>query len=194
VNENGYSATYSPEDNKLRLYVGRVPRDEYEKLRAEGWTSTPKQNCNFVATICDTLIMNDMINDWKPETRSLLKALVAAGFELVSGDNGEDVFTFEGCDLGVGGQRGQMNNFIENLIACDEARLYVKCPKTGKVRWIYLVLGNSPGEIASDYSIPAEIFHSEADPLDTVTDEHYNRWEGRKQPKIRAADKYPQSA
>lgn len=49
-------ATYSPEDNKLRLYVGRVPRDEYEKLRAEGWTSTPKQNCNFVAT-------------WTPERR-----------------------------------------------------------------------------------------------------------------------------
>jgi hypothetical protein len=44
------SATYSPEDNKLRLYVGRVPRDEYEKLRADGWTSTPKQNCDFVAT------------------------------------------------------------------------------------------------------------------------------------------------
>lgn len=44
------SATYSPEDNKLRLYVGRVPRDEYERLRAEGWTSTPKQDCNFVAT------------------------------------------------------------------------------------------------------------------------------------------------
>jgi hypothetical protein len=44
------SATYSPEDNKLRLYVGRVPRDEYERLRAEGWTSTPKQSCDFVAT------------------------------------------------------------------------------------------------------------------------------------------------
>lgn len=43
------SATYCPEDNKLRLYVGRVPRDEYEALRAEGWTSTPKQDCNFVA-------------------------------------------------------------------------------------------------------------------------------------------------
>ncbi len=44
------SATYSPEDNKLRLYVGRVPRDEYLKLRADGWTSTPKQACDFVAT------------------------------------------------------------------------------------------------------------------------------------------------
>lgn len=42
-------ATYCPEDDKLRLYVGRVPRDEYEALRAEGWTSTPKQDCDFVA-------------------------------------------------------------------------------------------------------------------------------------------------
>lgn len=43
-------ATYSPEDNKLRLYVGRVPREDYLKLKAEGWTSTPKQDCDFVAT------------------------------------------------------------------------------------------------------------------------------------------------
>lgn len=42
-------ATYCPEDDKLRLYVGRVPRGEYEALRAEGWTSTPKQECDFVA-------------------------------------------------------------------------------------------------------------------------------------------------
>lgn len=43
------TATYCPEDNKLRLYVGRVPRPEYDALRAEGWTGTPKQNCQFVA-------------------------------------------------------------------------------------------------------------------------------------------------
>jgi hypothetical protein len=43
-------ATYCPEDNKLRLYVGRVPRPEYDALRADGWTSTPKQDCDFVAT------------------------------------------------------------------------------------------------------------------------------------------------
>jgi hypothetical protein len=52
-NEN-HQATYCPEDDKLRLYVGRVPRDEYEALRAEGWTSTPKQSKNgqgeFAAT------------------------------------------------------------------------------------------------------------------------------------------------
>ena len=42
-------ATYCPEDDKLRLYVGRVPRPEYLALKAEGWTSTPKQDCDFVA-------------------------------------------------------------------------------------------------------------------------------------------------
>ena len=42
-------STYCPEDNKLRLYVGRVPRPEYDALRSEGWKSTQKQDCDFVA-------------------------------------------------------------------------------------------------------------------------------------------------
>lgn len=48
--ESNYEATYCPEDNKLRLYCGRVPREEYLALKAQGWTSTPKQSCDFVAT------------------------------------------------------------------------------------------------------------------------------------------------
>lgn len=42
-------ASYCPEDDRLRLYVGRVPREEYLSLKAEGWVSTPKQDCDFVA-------------------------------------------------------------------------------------------------------------------------------------------------
>lgn len=45
-----HTATYSAEDNKIRLYVGRVPRADYERLRAAGFVSTPKQDCDFVAT------------------------------------------------------------------------------------------------------------------------------------------------
>jgi len=41
---DSYEATYCPEDDKLRLYVGRIPREEYNFLRAEGWTSTSKQS------------------------------------------------------------------------------------------------------------------------------------------------------
>lgn len=43
-NEFQGTATYCPEDNKLRLYVGRVPRPDYDRLRAAGWVSTPKQS------------------------------------------------------------------------------------------------------------------------------------------------------
>ncbi|MDX9972243.1 MAG: DUF3560 domain-containing protein [FCB group bacterium] len=37
------TATYCPEDDKLRLYVGRVPREDYERLRAQGWQPLHKQ-------------------------------------------------------------------------------------------------------------------------------------------------------
>jgi hypothetical protein len=40
---NEQTATYCPEDDKLRLYVGRVPREEYERLRAQGWQPLHKQ-------------------------------------------------------------------------------------------------------------------------------------------------------
>lgn len=34
----GLSATYSPEDNKLRLYsVSRLPRDLYDRVKAAGF-------------------------------------------------------------------------------------------------------------------------------------------------------------
>lgn len=48
--ESTGEATYCPEDNKIRLYCGRIPRDEYEYLRSVGYKSTPKQDCDFVAT------------------------------------------------------------------------------------------------------------------------------------------------
>ena len=49
-NAMSYQATYCPEDNKIRLYTGRVPRELYEDFRAAGYKSTPKQDCDFVAT------------------------------------------------------------------------------------------------------------------------------------------------
>lgn len=54
-------ATYCPEDNKLRLYVGRVPRDQYEKLRADGWQALPKQR---------ELGKGDFAATWTPSRRN----------------------------------------------------------------------------------------------------------------------------
>ncbi len=49
INQDNYTATYCPEDNKLRLYTGWIEREEYLKLHKAGWKSTPKQDCDFVA-------------------------------------------------------------------------------------------------------------------------------------------------
>jgi hypothetical protein len=103
-----------------------------------------------------------IINDWKPEVRSLLKSLIAAGFEILRGNNGASSLHF-GFDRAV---------FVNHLIACDEASLYVR--KDGKTFWLYLVLGNEPGVIVSDYTV--------SDDLDKVTDSHYEKWSNRKQP------------
>jgi hypothetical protein len=65
------TSTYSPDDDKIRLYVGRVSREIYDRLRSEGWTSTPKQTCDFVAVwstqredtaleLCGELLDEDM--------------------------------------------------------------------------------------------------------------------------------------
>lgn len=111
-----------------------------------------------------------LYNDFKPETRSLIRALVAAGFTIESVDNGEpdtdmgEPFPFEGHTLA---------EFIDEACACDECRLYVKNP-SGKPLGLYLVFGNSPGELVCDYH---------CDPLlDTVTCAESEKWEGRKQP------------
>lgn len=118
-----------------------------------------------------------MINNWTPETASLIATLKRHGFEIVRGSNGEERFTLQPG-------RDGMKKFIENLIACDEARMWVKDPQDGKERCLFLVLGNSPGELVCDYSV--------SDRLDKATEEHYDRWESRKQPKWTAAEAYPQ--
>jgi len=106
------------------------------------------------------------INDFKPETRDLLNSLIAAGYMPTKGDNGEEKFAYN--------NENQVG-FIDNLTACDESRLYVRCPD-GKVRWLYLVLGNSPGELVCDYLVDAG--------LDSVTDAHYEKWSEIEQPTL----------
>ena len=104
-----------------------------------------------------------ILNDWTPETTDLLNTLTAAGFVLLSGNNGEESFKFT----------GDLPAFVENLIACDEASLKVQAPD-GKKLGLYLVLGNGPGEIVCDYTCH--------DGLDAVTGAHFDKWEGRQQP------------
>lgn len=86
----GSEATYCPEDNKLRLYCGRVDRACFEALRKLGYRSTPKQDCDFVSTWsvsaehAATLIIEegDSIGDedQSPEDRAADRAERFAGY------------------------------------------------------------------------------------------------------------------
>ena len=58
-----YTATYSPEDNKLRLYASaRLDAETYARVKAAGFSWAPKQDL-FVAPM------------WTPEREDLLEEL-----------------------------------------------------------------------------------------------------------------------
>ena len=104
------------------------------------------------------------INDWKPESISLLETLQKHGVTILSVDNGESKTKFDADDL---------DNFIDEMTACDEAYLTVST-SDGAKRVLYLVYGNDPGELVCDYSVSPE--------LDDATARHYENWEGKPQP------------
>lgn len=108
------------------------------------------------------------INDWKPETKDLLDALTAAGFALVWCSNGGDKIKFN----------GNLDEFMEELLGADDAHLGVEL--NGKRHWLYLVYGNSPGELVCDYGVPKN--PASAALLDSITQAHSDKWEGRQQP------------
>jgi len=57
-----YTATYSPEDNKLRLYASsRLDKETYERVRAAGFIWAPKQNL--------------FVSHWTPSREDLLLEL-----------------------------------------------------------------------------------------------------------------------
>ena len=106
------------------------------------------------------------MNDYRPEVRSLIKSLRQAGFTPISVNNGEESIRYSGVSK---------TQFLEEIVATDEATLRLQ--HNNKLVGIFLVFGNEPGVIAADYS--------DYEPLENVIDEHYSRWENRKQPVIK---------
>jgi hypothetical protein len=109
--------------------------------------------------------MTKLFNDWTPETRSLLQALWDAGFSLTGACNGQERI-----------KESEPTRLVAHLTSVDEAVLYVSGPiATGRKQLaIYLVFGNSPGELVCDYSCNAD--------LEKVLDAHSDSWAGKPQP------------
>jgi hypothetical protein len=107
--------------------------------------------------------MSKFINNWAPEVRSLIRTLEAHGCKILTGSNGGPRFGYPS------------KSFLAEITACDEAHLYVTTPSSPLAgRYLYLVFGNSPGELVCDHEIDPAI--------DAATDAHYAKWDGRKQP------------
>lgn len=104
------------------------------------------------------------VNNWRPEVGSLLKRLVNAGITIIHATNGEDLTYPKGPSLVP---------LVDTLTATDEGAVRVKLPD-GEFRSLFLVLGNSPGELVSDYGVHPL--------LDTVTEAHFAEWDGKAQP------------
>jgi hypothetical protein len=100
------------------------------------------------------------MNDYRPEIKSLLNTLKRHKFSPHILNDGEELI------------RGNKIN-ADEICAVDQSHLYVKDTNNKKF-FIYIVLGNDPGEIAADYS--------DDEKLEAAIEEHYNRWENKKQP------------
>ena len=101
------------------------------------------------------------MNDFSPEVRSLLNTLKKNGFNPHILNNGEKLVRDKEITA-------------DEICSVDECHLYVK-DNDNKKHFIYIVLGNDPGEIAADYG--------DNEQLEEAIQEHYNRWCNRKQPK-----------
>lgn len=120
---------------------------------------------------------DQLLNDWRPETTALLNRLVSAGLVLDAVSDGEE--------WTQGAPGVPIPDAVAVLTSVDEAALTVRCPD-GKLRQLWLVYGNNPGELVSDY-------HTGCKALDDAIGAHSDEWERKGQPKATARELYPQN-
>ncbi len=75
--ESTGTATYCPEDDKLRLYVGRVPREEYDFLRGTLMTMENNAACYYVPRFAPVAVKVD-----RKQAAGELMALRMAGVKI----------------------------------------------------------------------------------------------------------------
>ncbi len=93
---------------------------------------------------------------YRDAVEDLLERLETAEFEIRHIDDGGDIYD---------------SNFINHIMSVDESNLIVRHRKGNRYYYlnIFIVLGNSLGEIVCDYTTDAD--------LDVVMQEFYDVWE-----------------
>lgn len=113
-----------------------------------------------------------VVNDWEPVIRDLLKTVTDAGFVLKYVDNGDGKEIAEDIDTAT-----------KLINATDESHVFIQWPD-GKVRYLWVVLGNEPYEMVADYSMPN---WPATDLMDPVLDVFSKKWEDRSVPSKQVA-------
>jgi hypothetical protein len=110
-----------------------------------------------------------IVNDWEKVVRSLIKFLKKDGIESWKADNGED----EDGEL----ESASPTKLAERVCECDEGWLYVR--KGDMKLRLYIVLGNGPEEIVSDWSYKTG---TDDQPFQIAWNKFMAYWETRKVP------------
>lgn len=105
--------------------------------------------------------------NWKPVIASLLSTLQEDGFTLERVDNGVGRVALKGTP------RERRQKAKLDIAGVDEAHLFVGCPD-GKLRWLFVVLGNEPEELVADHTSNAS--------LEKSVDRFSAKWEGKSCP------------
>ena len=74
------------------------------------------------------------------ETVDLLKSLKSAGYRVTSVDNGGGKVRTE-----------NLEEQLDECLAADQANVYFEDPQKNRL-WLWIVLGNNPGEFLSDFA------------------------------------------
>jgi hypothetical protein len=98
-----------------------------------------------------------MKHPYATEIRSLLKCLKRHGFSPTSVWDGEESI-----------KTATQKSAAETILSVDQSTLRLSNGK--RTAWIWVILGNGPGEAPSDYS-------GDCPELDVAITEHYNRWD-----------------
>ncbi|QDV75405.1 DUF3560 domain-containing protein [Botrimarina mediterranea] len=120
---DGASATYCPEDDKLRLYVGYVSRPVYDALRAHGWTATPKQDCDFAAV-------------WTVYREDMALALLPEGLDIEDEDTPPEERAADRAERFGGYRDKRLGEAIGHADAFDEGPQAIGCQSAARAERI----------------------------------------------------------
>lgn len=108
--------------------------------------------------------------DWSKPVSSLLTKLQKAGFTIAAVNDGMETFKMDPKKSNLANRK----EATEIITSVDESGMRVT--KGDKSGFVYIVLGNDPEELASDYT--------DWDELEEVITAHSLQWEGKKCPMI----------